>query len=102
MGYKSTFITLKAADPLTDDEGAFNIIHLRPIQVIQFEPYSGPFRLQAYGPDGNLALTGQSKQVLGGSMVLLGGNGGRIVYDTPSEILAKIKEAEADSERSFD
>jgi len=102
MSYKTTFIQLKEADPIIDDDGAFNIIYVRPIQIVQFEPYSGPFNLQAFGPDGRLTATGRFKQVLGGSMVLLHNAGGRIVYDSPAEILEKIREAEEESERSFD
>ena len=87
------FIKIRMADPLTNLDEA-NDVFVRPSMIIQIESYSGPFAIQQCGPDGRYVPNGQHKQVLNGSLVVLSGQGGRVCYDTPKEILAKITEHE--------
>lgn len=89
-----TFITLKAADPFTADPTAYNEMYIRPNAIMHFEPYSGPFSLQAWGPNGALQHTGSFKQILCGTLVMLYGGGCRIYLDSPSDVMSKIKNSD--------
>lgn len=85
------FIPLSGIDPFSEEPDAANTIYVRPENIIHMEFYSGPFGLQAYGPDGKCTFTGKHKQILGGTMVWLGVGGQRIVLETPKAIMELIK-----------
>lgn len=94
------FIVLKAADPLTEDPASFNEMYIRPHTIMHFEPYSGPFGVQAWGPNGALQHTGRFKQILCGTLAMLYGGGCRIYLNSPTDIMKKITEAEEEKEFS--
>lgn len=81
------FITLHCPDPFSDEEGSFNPVHLRATNVVHVEGFSGPFQLQAYGPDGRIVPINKHKQIIGGSLVILAIGGYRIVRESPSQVL---------------
>jgi hypothetical protein len=86
----TNFIELQAIDPFIEDDNTGNTIYVKASNIIHIESYSGPFQMQAYGPDGRLTMTGKSKQVIGGSIIMLGIGGQRICIDSASSILEKI------------
>lgn len=91
------FVKLNAVDPFSHDEDAFNAIYVRPRNIAHVETFSGPFPLQAYGPDGRITTTGQHRQVLCASLVYLAVGGSRIVKETPDEVMELL----VDAEKSF-
>lgn len=89
----SSFIAVRAVDPLTDKDDC-NKIYLRPQNIVHIEPWSGPFNIMAWGPDGRCVQTGRTKDVLGGTMILLAVGGQRVLYDKTSDVLERIEIAE--------
>lgn len=85
------FIELNAVDPFTEGEDAFNPVYIAENNVVHIEGFSGPFQLQAYGPDGRVTVTGRSKQIIGGSLLILGVGGYRIVRESPKAVLEVLK-----------
>ena len=90
----SDFIRLNAVDPFSNKEDAFNPIYVRPRNVAHVENFSGPFPLQAYGPDGRLTTTGKHRDVLCAGLLYLAVGGSRVVKETPDEVMELITDAE--------
>jgi len=84
------FIAFSGIDPFSDKDGASNTIYVRPDNIYHIEQYTGPFQLQAYGPDGKLVYTGKFKQIIGGSLLWLAVGGQRIVTESPATVLETI------------
>lgn len=84
------FIALSGIDPFSEKENAVNPIYVRPNNIVHLEPFSGPFHLQAFGPDGRVSTTGRFKQIIGGSLIFLGMGGQRIVSENPQQVLEML------------
>jgi len=82
------FIKIKMADSMTEEDTA-NDVYIRPHMIMQIEPYSGPFGLHSFGPDGRAMANGKHKQILGGSLIMLG-NQSRVCHDSPDVIMQKL------------
>jgi hypothetical protein len=84
------FMSLSGIDPFSDKEDATNPIWIKPENIIQIEPYSGTFPLQAYGPDGRLMQTGKFKTIIGGSLVIIAPGGSRVISEPPAKVLEML------------
>ena len=88
----NNFITLYCPDCFTEGEDAFNPVFIRAGNIVHIEGFSGPFQLQAYGPDGRVVPINKHKQIVGGSLVILAVGGYRIVREDPKTVLDIVSE----------
>lgn len=88
------FIEVNAYDPYSDDPAATNVVYIRPENIVHIELYSGPYGIMAYAPNGQCMPTGRVKMIVNASLIMLAMGGTRIVNDTPSQLLEKIKVAD--------
>lgn len=88
------FIEVNAFDPYSEDPSDTNVIYIRPQNVVHIELYSGPYGIMAYAPNGQSMPTGKIKMIINASLIMLAMGGTRIVKETPSELIEKIKVAD--------